>query len=48
MRDEIAALPDIQGYGNVHSLHQALAKDEGVNDEIYIWQLAAKIPLPLC
>jgi len=26
--DDIAALPDLQGYGNVYDLHQAMARDE--------------------
>lgn len=26
--EEIAALPDLQGFGNVHSLHQAMARDQ--------------------
>jgi Ca2+-binding RTX toxin-like protein len=26
--DEIAALPDLQGFGNAHSLHQAMARDQ--------------------
>jgi hypothetical protein len=28
---DIAALPDMQGFGNVHSLHQAMARDETSN-----------------
>jgi len=25
--EDIAALPDVQGYGNVYDLHQAMARD---------------------
>ena len=47
VNDTIAALPELQGFGNVHSLHQAMALDAGghlgsrraVNAAI--WRIAA-------
>ncbi|MCX5815101.1 MAG: hypothetical protein NTX75_02515 [Proteobacteria bacterium] len=40
--DDIAALPDLQGYGNVYDLHQAMARDTTGSLKSLIEQFAAE------
>ena len=40
VNDAIAALPDIEGFGNVHSLHQAMARDASGKLQALVQQYA--------
>ncbi len=40
VNDTIAALPDIEGFGNVHSLHQAMARDASGKLQALVQQYA--------